>query len=84
MGQHQTRFENTSDSTFKYGTSSYSDAGNGGNDPSFCYWEFTIASSKTFELQHRCASTGVNNGFGVANNFGGGEIYTQIIVRKIG
>lgn len=83
-GQHQTRFENTSDSTFKYGTSSYSDGGNGGNDPSFTYWEFTIASSKTFELQHRCTITAASNGFGVANNFGGGEIYSQVIIRKIG
>lgn len=45
--------------------------------------QFTIASSKTFEIQHRCGSTQATNGFGVQSNFGVSEIYTVVELWKV-
>jgi len=44
---------------------------------------FTIAGTKTFELQHQCALTKTTDGFGVAAGFGT-EVYAQITITKIG
>lgn len=48
--------------------------------------KFTISASKTFELQHRCATTSEDDGFGA--NMGGGfavdtEIYSVVEVWKV-
>jgi len=45
--------------------------------------KFTIASSQTFEIQHRCATTRLTNGFGIAANFGVSEVYTTVEITKI-
>jgi len=44
---------------------------------------FTIASSSTFQLQHRCVTTKTNTGFGLACNFGSSEVYSQLIFYKL-
>jgi hypothetical protein len=44
--------------------------------------EFTIASSKTFELQHRCGTTQSSNGFGRATSWGT-EVYSEVILEKV-
>ena len=44
---------------------------------------FTIAGTKTFELQHACISTQTGDGFGLATNVGT-EVYAQITITKIG
>jgi len=44
---------------------------------------FTIASSKTFEVQHRCSTTSTVSGFGYADGFGVVEVYTEVFIRKI-
>jgi hypothetical protein len=44
---------------------------------------FEIASSKTFELQHRCQITIVSNGLGVAVSFGDNETHSQIKITKL-
>lgn len=41
---------------------------------------FTLAATKTIELQHRCASTSV---YGVAANFGVEEVYADIKIWKL-
>jgi hypothetical protein len=43
----------------------------------------TIASTKVFEVQHRCQTTQANDGFGSQCGFGVNEKYTQIIIQKI-
>jgi len=43
---------------------------------------FTIASSKTFELQHRCLTTRATDGFGNAGNFGVTEVYAVVELWK--
>lgn len=42
---------------------------------------FTIAGTKTFEVQHQCQTTVNTSGFGLEGNFGT-EVYTQIIFWK--
>jgi len=44
---------------------------------------FTIASTKTFELQHQCGTTRTVNGFGVSNAFSVDEIYSQVQLRLV-
>ncbi len=44
---------------------------------------FTIASQKTFEIQHQCQTTNATNGLGAACSFSVGEVYTQITIRKV-
>lgn len=36
-----------------------------------------------FRLEHRCETTQADTGFGVANGFGGPEIYTQVKIQQI-
>ena len=43
---------------------------------------FTIAGTKTFELQHRAATTKADNGFGVPASWGN-EIYAIISIVKV-
>jgi hypothetical protein len=50
---------------------------------SFIKGQFTIASTKIFEVQHRCNVTKATTGFGVASNFGEVEIYTTVEFWKV-
>jgi hypothetical protein len=43
----------------------------------------TIATTKTFELQHRCTTTRTTDGFGVSAAFGDSEVYAQIKIIKL-
>lgn len=43
---------------------------------------FTIAGTKTFELQHRANTTKADNGFGVALNWGS-EVYGTVSITKV-
>lgn len=45
--------------------------------------EINISETKTFELQHRCSTTGATSGFGRAVNFGVDEVYAQIEITKL-
>jgi len=45
---------------------------------------FTIAAQKTFELQHRCATTKATDGFGLAASLSVIEVYSDIRVYKVG
>ena len=42
----------------------------------------TIASSKTFRLEHRCTTTATTNGFGLASSFGGVEVYAEVEITR--
>lgn len=44
---------------------------------------FTIASSKVFELQHRCQTTGTTIGFGIRNECGQTEVYSDVLIWKV-
>ncbi len=84
VNNHQSRLQNVSDSTtVAYGSSAYATTANGNTPPSSGAVVFTIASSKTFELQHRCASTQATVGLGNPCSFGNTEVYARIMFTKI-
>jgi hypothetical protein len=82
VSKHQGQLYNITDSSqVKAGSSC--DAATGGNvmNQSRIKTELTIASLKVFQLQHRCAATKADTGFGEACNFTT-EVYTQMEVQK--
>ena len=50
---------------------------------SFVIGRFTIASQKTFELQHRCENTNSTLGFGVSSDFSVVEVYADVQIWKV-
>jgi hypothetical protein len=82
--RHKSRLQNVTDATTTLLGSS-TDCGSNDNDESssFIKGKFTIAISKTFEVQHRCQTTAATFGFGVASNFAVSEVYTQIKLLRI-
>ncbi|MBD80950.1 MAG: hypothetical protein CL840_18680 [Crocinitomicaceae bacterium] len=44
---------------------------------------FTVATSTTFEIQHRGSSTQSSDGFGPSNSFGVNEVYAQVKITKL-
>lgn len=75
---HQVRLANTSDSTYIYGSSCLASAGASHQGDSVVVGRFTIATSKNFELQHRCGMTANTYGLGNACGFGNTEVYAEI------
>lgn len=77
-GRHQAQLYNTTDAaTTIIGTSEFSGAAASTvpQTASVIAGRFTIAGSKTFEVQHQCEVTKATVGFGVASNFTT-EVYT--------
>jgi len=65
------------------GSSEYAiDSGNSGSSPSNIKGEFTIASPKIFEIQHRVSVTVATFGFGYPSNFSLDEIYTSVKIKR--
>lgn len=66
------------------GTSEYSSATNtdGVMTRSIVCGEFTIATAKTFEIQHRCSATKTTDGLGVAAGMNS-EVYTVVEIWKV-
>lgn len=85
VNQHQARLQNITDgATTILGTSEFSEqSGTISTTPSVVRGVFTIAAAKTFEVQHRCSVTQAVNGFGGANSFGSGEVYTTVLIRRL-
>lgn len=81
--QHQIRLQNITDTaTTLLGTSECTNPGAGdGISRSEIDGVFTIAGTKTFEIQHRVASTKATNGYGIATSWGT-EIYTNVFVEE--
>lgn len=77
--------ENTSDATtVAQSLNGYADSGGNVTNISKVSGQFTIAGTKNFELQQRCSLTRATDGFGLANSFGGVEIYAQVELWKVG
>lgn len=81
---HQTRIYQTSGTPAALitGTTEYSETADQNSSRSFINGTFTLASSQTIELQHRCESTKSTNGFGEAASFGD-EVYSIIEIQAI-
>jgi hypothetical protein len=83
-GAHQARLRNITDgATTIPGASVYSESGAGPQTPALIEGVFTITAAKTFEIQHRCATTRATDGLGVANSFGESEVYSTVELEKI-
>lgn len=82
---HKTKLRNISDSTDTLiGSSSYANNTTTVSNDSIINGVFTIASQKTFEIQHICTNTTSGNGFGAANSsFAVSEIYTTVELWKL-
>lgn len=81
---HQARLYNvTTGTTAMYGTVVYSGTGTAMLDYSFITALVAHSGPATFEIQHRCAATINNTGFGFAANFGT-EVYTTVEIWRFG
>lgn len=85
VNEHKVKVYNVSDSTdILIGTSEHSNyAGGYAQTSSFVSGRFTLASSKTISLMHRCASTSFSNGFGDASGFSVVEVYADVKIWKV-
>ena len=81
VNNHQARLYNVSDSSVtKLGINARTTA-DGVCTRSHIKTKFTIGSSKTYRIEHRCEQTESNDGFGDANGFGD-QIYTTVEIIK--
>jgi hypothetical protein len=83
VDRHRAWLYNTSDAAVTIlGTSEFSSSGDAVHNRSVISGRFVIASSKTFEIRHRCQTTFASQGFGVESNFTGAEVYTDVELWK--
>jgi len=78
VDRHQARLQNiTAAATVLTGTSESNPSSAGGSGGSSIIADkFSIRSSSTFEVQHRCQTTATTRGFGFESGFGAIEVYT--------
>lgn len=85
VGRHKARLRNITDGadallgTSQYGVSTVQAQ----QTDSVIVGQITIASAKTFEIQHRVETTNATNGGGVESNFGVSEVYTVVELWKV-
>lgn len=83
VDRHQARLQNITDATTTLvGTSELSLSGGYATTRSFIEGEFTIATSKTFEVQHQVQTTDATQGFGAEANFTT-EVYTIVEIWRV-
>jgi len=84
VSTHQCRLQNITDTTTeKAGMAMYADTGGAVSNSCRITGCWTIAGSKTYEIQHRCSNTRATNGFGRFGNFSISEVYTQVEIWKM-
>lgn len=85
VDSHLSKLRNITDSSDTLlGQSSFADSGaDGSSSISQISGTFSITSAKTFEIQHRCQTTGTTTGFGQPANFGVSETYTTVEIQKL-
>ena len=82
--RHKIKLRNITDGADEMiGTSELMQAESWVQSRSFIIGLFTIADTKTFEIQHQCQTTRTTDGFGFASNFGVIEIYTDVQLWKV-
>lgn len=83
VDEHRIRLRNVTDSiTEADGVNEYARLSSAVQNSANLKHKITIDSEKTFEIQHRCATTVITNGFGRAASFGVDEIYAQVKITK--
>lgn len=85
VDRHQARLQNITDAvTVAVGTGDYSgNAVSPPNTASVISAVFTIAASKTFELQHNVESTKTTDGYGIGVGRGVTEVYSRVEITKV-
>jgi hypothetical protein len=84
IDKHKAKLRNITDSSDTLiGTSEFSQYFGAYTTTSFVTGRFTIASQKTFELQHRCETTLATNGLGVDGGFSVTAVYTDVKIWKV-
>ena len=84
VDRHTAKLRNVTDGADAIvGTSELASSVGQGYGRSFVVGKLTIASAKTFEIQHRCQTTQASTGFGIASNFGVSEVYTVVEIWKV-
>lgn len=82
VGSHQSRLYNVTDAILQtVGTGAWNETSQEAQTTSIGQASIELASSKTFRIEHRCASTWATVGFG-AGGFGD-RIYTQVKITKL-
>ena len=66
-----------------WGTNSHSHPSAGSLTHSVIQTKVTVTESLSLVIQHRCAIERLNQGFGLANGFGGPEVYTSVKIEKV-
>ncbi|MEO1200049.1 MAG: hypothetical protein AAFX39_12585 [Pseudomonadota bacterium] len=85
VDSHKTRLRNVTDGTDAItGTSEEASDTTFMTSRSMLSGRFTIASTKTFEIQHYCETTRATDGFGNESGFGVNERYADIMIWKVG
>lgn len=81
---HKNKIRNITDSTDAIlGSSVRSSNTDSITNPALLAGYVTITASKTFELQHRVATTKATDGFGQAVSFGDSETYAMVKITKV-
>ncbi len=84
VARSKCKLRNTVDSSDTIlGTSEYTDRTGSVANVSIIQGQFTIAGTKTFEIQHQVELTNANSGFGVSSNFGVAEVYTVVKIKRL-
>ena len=82
VDRHQCRLYNITDTAvILYGRSGYAPNASAINDISLLQGYFTLAAQKVIELQHSCATTFANQGFGLEGNQAT-EVYASIVLKQ--
>jgi len=83
VSSHKIRLQNTTAvSTIAVGMNAFTSTSDSVVTHSFLNTSFTLGTSSTIELQHRCAVTRAGEGLGVSVGFGDVEVYAQIEIEK--
>jgi len=84
VNQHKIRLRNITDNSDSLiGENVYSYTTSSGNVWSQLRGRITIATQKTFQLQHRCATTCDNVGLGLSCAYDVVEVYADILIEQI-
>lgn len=84
VDSHCCKLRNITDSSDTIiGAIAYNDSATNVETNSVAMGRFTIASTKTFEVQHQVGTTKATNGWGIGNGFGVSSVFTQVKITKI-
>ena len=89
MDKHQARLVNNTDGVNYKGSSTQTltaaaVSGQSITTDSWVFATFAIAAGKTFQIEHRIYDTIIDRSLGAEVGSGLGEVYTQVVIVKLG